>query len=314
MPLLRRCGQLSVRFLQNWILLFSLALLAPYAAGQATGRLSGTVQDAGGRPMAGARVSLSLAESSVVYSSTITNHSGGFFFGLLRAGTYDLVVEATSFGQQTFKDVKIDPAIETVLPPVSLANQLAVEAKAPESPLQTASVDIAFPASRKQVSRLPLPRRNPLFLINTLPGVADNGRAAAIDGESLATANITYDGVNIEESVIRTNGLGPLSVPLHTDQVDEMTLVTGAIYGCGYHELLSHCFAYIHATEVGGTHPALIEAMGRGAMVLYLVQTDYTSADEPLLYSREYHLPDAFDFIIWRRGPARLRPGPVPAE
>src|ERR1019366_1471399 len=29
------------------------------------------------------------------------------------------------------------------------------------------------------------------------------------------------------------------------------------------------CFAYIHATEVGGTHPALIEAMGRGALVLY---------------------------------------------
>ena len=44
----------------------------------------------------------------------------------------------------------------------------------------------------------------------------------------------------------------------------------GAIYGSGYHELLSHCFAYIHATEVGGTHPALIEAMGRGALVLYL--------------------------------------------
>ena len=38
----------------------------------------------------------------------------------------------------------------------------------------------------------------------------------------------------------------------------------------GYHELLSHCLAYIHATEVGGTHPALIEAMGRGALVLYL--------------------------------------------
>jgi len=44
----------------------------------------------------------------------------------------------------------------------------------------------------------------------------------------------------------------------------------GAIYGAGYHELLSHCLAYVHATEVGGTHPALIEAMGRGAVVLYL--------------------------------------------
>jgi glycosyltransferase involved in cell wall biosynthesis len=51
---------------------------------------------------------------------------------------------------------------------------------------------------------------------------------------------------------------------------DPRILQPGAIYGQGYHELTSHCFAYIHATEVGGTHPALIEAMGRGALVLYL--------------------------------------------
>lgn len=44
-----------------------------------------------------------------------------------------------------------------------------------------------------------------------------------------------------------------------------------------------------------------------GAMVLYIVQTDYSASDEPLLYSREYHLPDAFDFVVWRRGPAKVR-------
>jgi len=51
---------------------------------------------------------------------------------------------------------------------------------------------------------------------------------------------------------------------------DPRVLIPGAIYGQGYRELESHCFAYIHATEVGGTHPALIEAMGRGALTLYL--------------------------------------------
>lgn len=54
------------------------------------------------------------------------------------------------------------------------------------------------------------------------------------------------------------------------DTRDRRILLPGAIYGEGYHELQSHCFAYIHATEVGGTHPALIEAMGRGALVLFL--------------------------------------------
>ena len=53
------------------------------------------------------------------------------------------------------------------------------------------------------------------------------------------------------------------------DTADPRIVMPGAIYGQGYRELGSHCFAYIHATEVGGTHPALIEAMGRGALVLY---------------------------------------------
>jgi glycosyltransferase involved in cell wall biosynthesis len=54
------------------------------------------------------------------------------------------------------------------------------------------------------------------------------------------------------------------------DTTDERIVIPGAVYGTGYHELTSHCFAYVHATEVGGTHPALIEAMGRGALTLYL--------------------------------------------
>jgi len=54
------------------------------------------------------------------------------------------------------------------------------------------------------------------------------------------------------------------------DTRDPRIVIPGAIYGQGYRELESHCFAYIHATEVGGTHPALIEAMGRGALTLYL--------------------------------------------
>jgi glycosyltransferase involved in cell wall biosynthesis len=50
---------------------------------------------------------------------------------------------------------------------------------------------------------------------------------------------------------------------------DPRVVIPGAVYGLGYRELGSWCFAYIHATEVGGTHPALIEAMARGNLVLY---------------------------------------------
>jgi glycosyltransferase involved in cell wall biosynthesis len=54
------------------------------------------------------------------------------------------------------------------------------------------------------------------------------------------------------------------------DTTDPRIVIPGAIYGEGYHQLQSHCAVYVQATEVGGTHPALIEAMGRGALVLYL--------------------------------------------
>jgi glycosyltransferase involved in cell wall biosynthesis len=46
-------------------------------------------------------------------------------------------------------------------------------------------------------------------------------------------------------------------------------LLPGPVYGEGYRELLFNCRLYIHATEVGGTHPALVEAMGAARPVLF---------------------------------------------
>ena len=44
--------------------------------------------------------------------------------------------------------------------------------------------------------------------------------------------------------------------------------MTGYLFGPGYAELQSNALVYIQATEVGGTHPALVEAMGRGACII----------------------------------------------
>ena len=44
-------------------------------------------------------------------------------------------------------------------------------------------------------------------------------------------------------------------------------IFTGGVYGEGYRELQCHARAYVHATEVGGTHPALVESMGFGNCV-----------------------------------------------
>jgi glycosyltransferase involved in cell wall biosynthesis len=50
---------------------------------------------------------------------------------------------------------------------------------------------------------------------------------------------------------------------------DPRVLFPGAIYGEGYRELLAHAGVFVQATEVGGTHPALVEALGYGRIVAY---------------------------------------------
>ena len=76
-------------------------------------------------------------------------------------------------------------------------------------------------------------------------------------------------------------------------------VIPGAIYGQGYHELGSHCFAYIQATEVGGTHPALIEAMGRGALTLYLETPENVevAGDAGIPFTR-YNLPRVLEQVL----------------
>lgn len=45
-------------------------------------------------------------------------------------------------------------------------------------------------------------------------------------------------------------------------------IFSGAIYGEAFEELLSNSLLYVQATEVGGTHPALLQAMGAGSIVI----------------------------------------------
>ncbi|HSP33219.1 MAG TPA: glycosyltransferase, partial [Thermoanaerobaculia bacterium] len=54
---------------------------------------------------------------------------------------------------------------------------------------------------------------------------------------------------------------------LHKHESDKV-LFPGALYGADYRTLQRNALMYIQATEVGGTHPALIEAMGSGGCVV----------------------------------------------
>jgi glycosyltransferase involved in cell wall biosynthesis len=79
---------------------------------------------------------------------------------------------------------------------------------------------------------------------------------------------------------------------------DERIRFLGAIYGSDKKALEQNAAAYVHATEVGGTHPALIEAMGAGnCCLVYDTPENREVADDAGLY---YDDADTLAFLLTR--------------
>ena len=52
------------------------------------------------------------------------------------------------------------------------------------------------------------------------------------------------------------------------DTDDPRVVFTGYVFGEGYEELCSHAYVFVETSSVGGTHPALVEAMSLGNCVV----------------------------------------------
>src|SRR2546430_16770605 len=75
---------------------------------------------------------------------------------------------------------------------------------------------------------------------------------------------------------------------------DKRIVFTGFVFGRDYRALQQNAYCYIHATEVGGTHPALLEAMGFGNCVLTLAAPENIEAvgDAGITYTNENDLAE----------------------
>jgi len=69
---------------------------------------------------------------------------------------------------------------------------------------------------------------------------------------------------------------------------DERVRFMGAIYGDGYWALQKHAGVFVFACEIGGVHPALIEAMAASNAVLYLhtPENAETAGDAAMKYAK----------------------------
>src|SRR5262245_62755198 len=81
---------------------------------------------------------------------------------------------------------------------------------------------------------------------------------------------------------------------------DKRIVFTGSVFGRDYRTLQQNAYCYVHATEVGGTHPALLEAMGFGNCVLTLSAPENIEAvgDAGILYTDENDLAEKLQRVL----------------
>ena len=81
---------------------------------------------------------------------------------------------------------------------------------------------------------------------------------------------------------------------------DKRILFTGFVFGRDYRTLQQNAYCYVHATEVGGTHPALLEAMGFGNCVLTLAAPENVEAigDAGIPYTDETDLAEKLQRVL----------------
>ena len=81
---------------------------------------------------------------------------------------------------------------------------------------------------------------------------------------------------------------------------DKRIVFTGFVFGQDYRALQQNAYCYVHATEVGGTHPALLEAMGYGNCVLTLATPENMEVvgDAGVPYIDEFDLAEKLQRVL----------------
>ncbi len=195
---------------------------------QVSGRITGMVLDQLGGTIPSASVSLMMLGGTEPLLTAVTTSSGLFNFAGVRPDYYDLIVEAKGFAKQTIPGVKVDPAQETAIPVITLyveSTTIKIEVVESIQPIQTANAEVAAIITNEQVRRLPALSRYALNLIDTQAGVSQGAGPLVINGQRASSTNVTLDGININDNVIRTSFVYTPNL-IALDQVAEFTIIS----------------------------------------------------------------------------------------
>jgi hypothetical protein len=216
------------RFLNRAAL--GILLVTSTAYTQTTGgRLSGTVTDPQGAKVPGVSIVVFNAVTGQVFE-TLANERGDYVIPTIPSATYRVTASLAGFKTAVFQDVKIDadiPAILNVTLEVGAVTE-TIEVRSASEILQTSSATVSSTLVGRQINELPLVSRNVLELMVTQVGTQTVGtpRTSSINGLPKGSMNITMDGINIQDNLLRSDDGFFATVQPRTDSIEEVTVST----------------------------------------------------------------------------------------
>ncbi len=217
------------------------------AAQGAIGSILGTVTDASGAVIAGARVQAVNAGTSATQATT-TDAEGRYRIPALAAGTYDVQAENTGFQTAVRKAVVLNAGADVVVDFSMSVGQVAqtvvVEAAIPQ--VETTTAALGNVVEPQQMRDLPLNGRNFEELVQLSPGVNVSRSSGAtkasftgkedywtVSGSRPNGQAILMDGTVVNTYQDRGTGSGILGTSLGVDAIAEFQLLTNT-YGAQY--------------------------------------------------------------------------------
>ena len=210
-------------------LAYGLAVPGAHAQGPASPHeVDGTVNDALGRPLAGAKINLQTAEGKVI-GSTRSDRQGHFTFKGIAPGTYAVVADKPSFEAGTGIVTVTDAAGSNTT--VTLASKQALEVKVAARRLDRARNGISvetgssvYHMDQSDIKALPLGEDSSFNqVLLRAPGVAQDSYGQLHVRGDHADLQYRLNGILLPESI---SGFGQT---LDTRFVDNVSLLTGAL-------------------------------------------------------------------------------------
>ncbi len=207
------------------IVVFSLSAFGQVTS---TGSLTGTVVDPQGAVVTGAVVTVK-SVSSQEYTA-VTNGEGVFTIPALSDGVYSATIVAKGFKTAAVTDIKINigtPSSIKVALEIGAGTETVTVVGGGEL-VQTQSATVGTSITGRQITELPYASRNALDLLLFLPGTSTAGRPrqSTVNGLPKSMLNITMDGINIQDNVLKgSDGFFTIIQP-KTDAVQEVSVST----------------------------------------------------------------------------------------